>query len=398
VADPGDLVTRLPETGGCAWVRHGQGLVAWGEAARVEVGTGEDRLTRASAALARLLRNAEVDDAVGLPGAGPVAFGSFTFDPAREGSVLIVPRIVLGRRDGRAWLTTIDSGQGAEDGGVGPVQTLPAPSRIRYAGASFHEVAWMEAVDVAVRALWRGELDKVVLARDVLVWSEQPLDPRALVHRLAERFPQCYAFACAGLVGATPELLVRRVGDLIESVPLAGSAARGRNPAEDARIGEALLASQKNRAEHQLAVDSVRVALEPLCASLDVDPAPWLLRLGNVQHLATALWGRLNRPLRSLDLVSALHPTAAVCGTPTGAALDRIRALEALDRGRYAGPVGWTDARGDGEWGIALRCAEVAGARARLFTGAGLVAGSLPEAELEETRLKLLAMQSALQP
>ncbi|MGH8930077.1 MAG: isochorismate synthase, partial [Egibacteraceae bacterium] len=176
----------------------------------------------------------------------------------------------------------------------------------------------------------------------------------------------------------------------------AGSAARGADPGEDARLGEALRASAKNRSEHQLAVDSVRAALDPLCASLDVDAEPWLLQLGNVQHLATSVRGTLHRPVRSLDLAGALHPTAAVCGTPTTIALDHIRDLEGMDRGRYAGPVGWTDARGDGEWAIALRCAEVAGARARLFAGAGIVAGSLPEFELEETRLKLLAMQSAL--
>jgi len=229
------------------------------------------------------------------------------------------------------------------------------------------------------------------------VWAEQPLDPRALVHRLAERFPDCFAFACRGLVGATPELLIRRTGQVVQSVPLAGSARRGRGPGEDARLGQALLDSEKDRAEHQLAVDSVWEALQPLCARLEADAEPWVLRLDNVQHLATRFDGVLARPMASLDLAGALHPTAAVCGTPTAAALDRIRALERMDRGRYAGPVGWTDAHGDGEWGIALRCAEVNGPRARLFAGAGIVTGSLPEGELEETRLKLRAMQSALE-
>jgi menaquinone-specific isochorismate synthase len=179
-------------------------------------------------------------------------------------------------------------------------------------------------------------------------------------------------------------------------VPLAGSAARGRDPEDDARIGEELLRSEKNRSEHRLAVESVRDVLAPRCAELRTDAEPWLLRLANVQHLATRLDGELAEPVPSLVLAGALHPTAAVCGTPTELALDRIRRLEDMDRGRYAGPVGWTDAGGDGEWGIALRCAEVDGHRARLFTGNGLVAGSLPELELEETRLKLLAMQSAL--
>jgi menaquinone-specific isochorismate synthase len=393
VADPGELVPRLPDPAGFAWVRHGEGLVGWGEAAQLKVGRGAGRFARASAGLAALCSQAEVTDDVRLPGTGWVAFGSFAFDPSSEDSVLVVPQVVLGRRDGRAWLTVI----GDREGQISPPQSLPVPGRIRYAGASIPEMRWMETVDAALRAIRAGELDKVVLARDVLVWAHQPLDPRTLVRRLADRFPGCFAFACRGLVGATPELLVRRTGTMVESVPLAGSVRRGRDPGEDERLGQALLASVKDRAEHQLAVDSVRQALRPLCARLEADADPWLLRLDNVAHLATRFRGVLAQPMPSLDLAGALHPTAAVCGTPTAAALHRIRALEHLERGRYAGPVGWTDANGDGEWGIALRCAEVDGSRARLFAGAGIVAGSLPEGELEETRLKLRAMQSALE-
>lgn len=393
VADPGDLVPRLPDPHGFAWIRRGEGLVGWGQAAQVAVGSGAGRFARASAALAAQWSQAEVVDEVRLPGTGPVAFGSFAFDSSSDGSVLVVPRVVLGRRGGRAWVTVIGEGPAQ----VGPPQALPAPGRIRYAGASMPETRWMEAVDAALRAINASELEKVVLARDVLVWAQEPLDPRALVHRLADRFPDCFAFACRGLVGATPELLIRRTGTAVESVPLAGSARRGRDLGEDERLGEALLSSAKDRAEHQLAVDSVWEALRPLCARLEADADPWLLRLDNVQHLATRFRGVLTRPVPSLDLAGALHPTAAVCGTPTAAALHRIRALERMDRGRYAGPVGWTDAHGDGEWAIALRCAEVDGLRARLFAGAGIVTGSLPEGELEETRLKLRAMQSALE-
>jgi menaquinone-specific isochorismate synthase len=393
VPDPGDLVPRLPDPAGFAWVRRGEGLIGWGQATQLKVASGADRFTRASTALAALFNQAEITDEVRLPGTGPVAFGSFAFDPSSDHSVLVVPRVVLGRRGGRAWLTAI----GEERPEVASPQALLAPGRIRYAGTSMSELHWMEAVDAALRLINAGELAKIVLARDVLVWAEQPLDPRALVHRLAERFPDCFAFACRGLVGATPELLVRRTGTTIESVPLAGSARRDRDPDEDTGLGQALLASDKDRAEHELAVDSVRRALVPLCARLEADAEPWLLRLDNVQHLATRFQGILAQRVPSLDLAGALHPTAAVCGTPTSAALARIGALERMDRGRYAGPVGWTDARGDGEWAIALRCAEVDGSRARLFAGAGIVAGSLPEGELEETRLKLRAMQSALE-
>ncbi len=393
---PDDLLALLADPASVAWIRRGDGLVGWGRAARIDVGAGADRFARATAALAALFDRAVVDDEVGVPGTGPVAFGSITFDPRSAGSVLVVPAVVLGRRDGRAWLTV--TGDTPRDGGVPPgPQALPAPGRVRYAGASLPELAWLDAVATAARAVRAGELDKVVLARDLHVWSDAPLDPRVLARRLAERFPDCFTFVCEGLVGATPELLVRRTGTDVESLVLAGSAPRGRDAADDARRGAALLASHKDRREHDLAVASVRDVLAPRCGQLATDPQPHLLRLANVAHLATAVRGRLSGTPTALELAAALHPTAAVCGTPTAVALERIRVLERMDRGRYAGPVGWVDARGDGEWGIALRCAEVDGTRARLFAGAGIVGASLPEAELEETRLKLRAMQSALE-
>ncbi|HWB72777.1 MAG TPA: isochorismate synthase [Egibacteraceae bacterium] len=394
VADPRDLLARLPDDACLAWVRHGEGLVGWGQAARLDAGTGPERFARAAAWLSDLFAGAAVHDEVGGAGTGPVAFGSFTFDARAGGSLVVVPGITLGRRGGRAWVTAV-GGADLSIPAVGPVQALPACGRIRYAGASISELRWLDAVDDTAEAVRRGELAKAVLARDLRVWSEAELDVRVLARRLAERFPECYTFVCEGLVGATPELLVRRRGRRVESVVLAGSAPRGRG-GEDHRLGAALLGSRKDRAEHELAVASVREVLAPACTELAVD-GPRLLRLANVQHLCTSVRGTLIGSPTALELVAALHPTAAVCGTPTGRALARIRALEGMDRGRYSGPVGWMDARGDGEWGIALRCAEVAGTRARLFAGAGVVGDSLPEAELEETRLKLHAMQSALE-
>ena len=392
VDDPLDLLAYAAQPDSLAWVRHGEGLVGWGEAARLDLGPGPDRIGLAEAAFRRWCDEADVADSVGVAGSGPVAFASFTFDPRSAGSVLIVPRLVLGRRDGRAWLTSV----GSDAPPPRALQALPAPARIRYEGTSLDEVRWMEAVAAAVADIRAGALDKVVLARDVRVWSEAPLDTRVLARRLAERFGDCYTFVVDGLVGATPELLARRTGDVVESLVLAGSAPRGSDAAADAHAGQALLASAKDRWEHDLAVASARPVFERRCAELHVDAEPFLLQLANVQHLATALRGRLRAPATVLQLVADLHPTAAVCGTPTDAARERIRALEGMDRGRYSGPVGWMDARGDGEFGIALRCAEVAGDRARLFAGAGIVGDSLPEWELEETRLKLRAMQSAL--
>jgi menaquinone-specific isochorismate synthase len=236
----------------------------------------------------------------------------------------------------------------------------------------------------------------VVITRDQTAVSSAPFDLRLLLRRLTQRFPQCFAFACDGLVGATPELLIRRSGSEIQSIVLAGSADRGTSPREDHQLGAALLHSTKNMEEHRLAVESVTQRLAPYCAEFDGAARPWLLTLPNVQHIATTLSGRLVTESSALDLVAALHPTAAVCGTPTASALSLIRAIEGMDRGRYTGPVGWLDARGNGEWGIALRCAEVAGHQARLFAGCGIVARSSPPAELEETEIKLRAMRYAL--
>lgn len=393
VDDPLDLLSCLPEPGGVAWVRNAQGLVGWGEAARFEPVDGENRFARAQEEFAAWVQGCDVRDELCEPGTGPVAMASFTFDARSSGSVLVVPRIVLGRRGSVAWLTVV----GDEPAPPVPMlQALTDTGRIRYAGAALDEVSWLEAVARAVSDIGAGALDKVVLARDLLVWSESPLDTRVLARRLAERFPDCYTFICDGLVGATPELLVRRSGMTVESLVLAGSAARGETGADDDRIAQGLLTSAKDLWEHELAVASVRPRLLERCRELVTD-GPQLLRLANVQHLATRMTGRLHTAEPSLSLVAALHPTAAVCGTPTAKALDRIRALEGMDRGRYAGPVGWMDARGDGEFGIALRCAEVDGTRARLFAGAGVVGDSLPESELEETRLKLRAVQSALE-
>jgi menaquinone-specific isochorismate synthase len=216
-----------------------------------------------------------------------------------------------------------------------------------------------------------------------------------LLERLSHRFPECYTFSVGGLVGASPELLVRRNGRRVSSLVLAGTAARSRGPADE-ELGRRLLASEKERDEHDQAVNSVRVILEDLCDRLTV-AEPELLQLPNLQHIATKIEGTLADDISSLEVAGALHPTAAVCGAPTTRALSAIRDLEGMDRGRYAGPVGWTNSRGDGEWAIALRCAEIEGARGRLFAGGGLVAASEPEAELEETRLKFRAMMSVLE-
>lgn len=394
VDDSDDLLAALPSDAPLAWIREGEGLIGWGEAARFDPGTGGARFRRAESALQAWFDDiAAAGEDVG-PGGGPVAWASFTFDPAVAGSCVVVPRVVVGRRGGTTWLTTIgddDPSSSRTSGGA-----APPPVRVRYAGASVDEVRWLEAVADTARAVREGSLAKVVLARDLKVWAAEPLDARVLARRLAQRFPNCWTFLCDGLVGATPELLVRRTGTAVESTVLAGSAPRGRGD-HDAELGAALLTSRKDRVEHTLAVASVVDRLAGACTKVTADPEPWLLRLANVQHLASNVTATLHRPMTALGVAGLLHPTAAVGGTPTQAAVEHIRAVEGMDRARYSGPVGWVDSNGDGEFGIALRCAQVAGTTARLFAGAGIVGESLPEAELEETRLKLRAMQSALE-
>lgn len=391
---PADLLALLPTPDGCAWLHDGDGAVAWGEAARLEVGAGEDRFERAAGWLDDLLGSARVDDPLGVPGSGPVAFGAFSFDPGSPASVLVVPEVAVWKRDGHAWITR--SGMGAVPTHEVEVEPVTPTDKIRYAGSSIDEVAWLEAVDAAIGEIGAGRIDKVVLARDVKVWSKAPFDQRALTGRLSERYPECYTFAVDGFLGATPELLLGRTGENVASLVLAGTAPRSADDVEDRAIGEGLLSSTKDAGEHRLSVESVHSLLGSFCDTLAHDSSPSLLKLANVQHLATWIQGTLRDDVGTLEMIARLHPTAAVCGTPTDDALDLIRKLEGLDRGRYAGPVGWIDCRGDGEFGIALRCAEVSGTRARLFAGAGLVDGSVPEAELDETRLKLRAMRAAL--
>ncbi|WP_019634588.1 isochorismate synthase [Actinomadura atramentaria] len=393
IADPGDLIARLPGPGALAFVHRGQGVIGWGEAARIAVPGGRDRFTAAAARLAELFAGADVHDPLRLPGTGPVAFGTFGFTPDSPGNALIVPRHVLGRRDGAAWVTTI----GADPAPLGLVRPPADPGPLTWSDGALGAAGWQDAVAAAVARIRAGGLGKVVLARDLYAEAAAPIDDRVLLRRLADRFPGCYTFACDGLVGATPELLVRRSGGTVESLVLAGTSARGTDDADDAARAAALRASAKDLHEHAYAADMVRASLAPLCDELVAPDEPEILALPNVMHLASPIRGRLRSERSVLDVVGALHPTPAVGGTPTAAALDLIAELEGMERGRYAAPVGWIDGRGDGEWGIALRCAEVGGRRARLFAGCGIVGDSVPAEELAEADNKFRAMRYALE-
>jgi menaquinone-specific isochorismate synthase len=396
IADPGPLLRTLPADEVVAWTRGTDGFAAWGEAARLTV-SGPDRFAQAAQWWREVVASLDVDDQVHVPGSGPVAFASFTFDDGPDSSVVIVPSVIAGRRDGASWVTTLGDVDAATSATPTPVRS---PGQVRYSDGSITSSAYENAVAAAVERIRGGELDKVVLARDLVASTENPLDPRALLAPLARAYPGCWTFAVDGLVGATPELLVRRTGDHVVSRVLAGTTARGSDAVVDAQHAAELLASDKDRVEHELAVRSVSDALGPFCSDLVVPRAPEVVRLANVQHLQTDITGRLANGESALDLAAALHPTAAVCGTPTGRARAAIRELEDMDRGRYAGPVGWIDSRGDGAFGIALRCAQIDPIdrrTLRMFAGCGIVAGSVPADELAESQTKLLAMREALE-
>ena len=395
IAEPGPLLSLLPEDGVLAWVSRGEGLVGWGEAARFEV-SGPERFSLAQDWWQATVAASDVVDDVLLPGTGLVAFGSFAFDGERASSLLVVPEVVVGHRDGTWWVTTIG-------GPVPPrlaARPVRAPGAVQFAAGSRSSAGWTQVVADAVARITAGEVAKVVLARDLEARTEQPLDVRWPLQRLAADYPDCITFAVDGLFGATPEVLVRLEDGLATSRVLAGTIRRSGNGDRDVEKATWLARSSKDLEEHEYAVRSVAEALAPHCAAVDVPQEPFVLHLANVMHLATDVRASVADGATSLTLVASLHPSAAVCGTPTSAAMQVIRDLEGLDRGRYAGPVGWTGADGDGEWGIALRCAQVDQddpRRLRLFAGCGIVAGSQPEEELAESAAKLVPVRDALQ-
>jgi len=383
LVDPTDLLDLLPcDTTPLTWLHEGDGLIAWDVAATTTV-RGPERFARAQRWWTRFCADAHVDDAVLAPGTGPVSFASFAFDGEAE-SVITVPGTIVGRRDGKAWITTITPCQPSPAPADGPMSAPPpAPD-------------YEQIVAAAVSDISAGLLDKVVLARSVSVSGD--IDVLRTLRRLTVRYSDCWTFSVHGLIGATPELLVRRTGEQVMSRVLAGTVPRAKDEAESGQLASAMVASDKAREEHAYAVMSVAQALGTHCTDLEVPAEPSVLRLANVQHLATDVHAMLVDDTSVVAIAGALHPTAAVCGTPTERAMQYILSHEGLDRGRYAGPVGWFDANGDGEFGIALRCGQLSpdNSRIDLFAGCGIVAGSDPQSEFEESETKLAAMRWAL--
>jgi len=416
------------------WLAPGDGfaLVAVG-AAWTSRSIGPGRFQEAAAAWASLTRGAVLSaGGPGPRGTGPLLLGGFAFAPGsrRPGETwlgfddgeLLLPRLLLTISGARAWLTASAIVGGAAGGGNpgGGEQTAAdlderwveiervssAAVPLTPAAAGLHvtsavpEQAWRAAVIRLAGAVGRGRVDKVVLARQVEVSADAPIEVPAVLRRLEASAPESTVFAIGRgprtFLGATPERLVRTDGHEFRTVAMAGSIRRGADEDEDARLAAELLASEKEREEHRVVVDMLRQTLGPLAARLDLEPSASVVRLRHIQHLVTQVSGRLREQAGILDLVERLHPTPAVGGAPRELALALLKDEERLDRGWYAGPVGWLDVRGDGEFVVAIRSGVVNGSTASLFTGCGIVADSEPAREWEESQVKLRALASAL--
>ncbi|MCW3765125.1 isochorismate synthase MenF [Paenarthrobacter ureafaciens] len=427
----GGLPSFLVRDDVLCWSRREAGLVGYGELTRFNA-TGPDRFLEADMWWRHLILEADITDQVELPGTGPVAFGSFAFSKTSPHvSRLILPELVVGMRDGRAWATqlTFDdaplteagvlaalkrwlsdaSGDEPAAGGsdVGPSPEVAAlnGSRGSLGRGSLSETAWMEAVTNGVEEIRAGKLEKLVLARDVVANLPEGVSAAEVLRQLAARYRECWTYGVDGLVGATPEMLIQVEGRTAQARVLAGTLDRRDaegvegSPMEYAE--RVLAGSEKQRHEHEIAIDSLTRQLAPFSEAMNSHSEPFILELPNVWHLASDVKAELadieGHVPTCLALINALHPTAAVCGTPTQVAGALIRKLEHLDRGPYAGPVGWLDAAGNGEWGIALRGAVIEDANTvRLYAGCGIVEGSQPEAELAETWAKFRPMLEAL--
>ena len=398
VSDAQNLLSLLPDSQSLAWVRGGDGLVGWGEFDRLEV-VGADRFEKIRLWWREHCAHFTIHDEVKKFGTGPLLFLSGTFD-ADEISVAIIPKVIVGQRNGRTWVTWIGEASAPE---LTPAAQPEAPLNLSWVGGAISPSQWEINVGKALAKIYSGEISKVVLARDLVAQSDLPFDARHIMNKLAENYSSTWIFSVANLVGATPELLVRLNKGLVTSRILAGTIQRTGDDQRDLALAASLARSSKDLEEHEYAVDSVAQTLAPFCSSTNVPETPFVLHLSNVMHLATDVTGVLTDSLAPADLftvVRELHPSAAVCGTPRPAAQRAIKEVEAMSRGRYAGPVGWIDSKGEGEIGIALRCAQINSTNPReirLFAGCGIVQGSDPAKEYAESQAKLLPIREALE-
>ena len=386
-------------------------------------GFGEGRFTQVSAAYRRLVSGAQIDTCPSYPLAAPVALGGFAFDPsapanpvweAYPDALLIVPRFLFLSAEHTAWCTinlqvsaSCDPDTVTDDivGELAELMSVDADPLGDRQPAILEPIndpsgPWEQQVHDIVQEIQRGAVQKVVLARELHLRARADFDVDIALRRLAVAAGHCTLFALdtgsGCMIGATPERLIRLQGQTVQVDCLAGSTARGDTEHADRRLGEALLHSDKDRREHGLVVGTLREALSSYCLSLQVPDAPRLLRLPDVQHLHTPLQGTLPAGSSILDMVARLHPTPGVGGVPCPQALELIREQERLSRGWYAGPIGWVDACGGGEFVVGIRSALVRGSEAWLYAGCGIVKGSDPRSEYEESCLKLRPMLAAL--
>lgn len=387
------------------YARAGRGFFGSG-VALIHSAKGPNRFEELSQFWQQVVSQAAVDDQVGLPGSGLMAYASMAFsDRSATESVLIVPRRVLVVQEDRAWLTEISCDL-ASPAALEPesdwwLQQLSAdeltPAELELKIGSQTRGGFMAAVQDAVDRIRAGVVNKVVLARDLTAELPADFDLRPALAKLSDDYQKCWVYSVAGNFGASPELLIRSAQGEVSARVLAGTAGRGTDPDVDRAIADGLAHSAKNRGEHRLAVESLVRSLEPFCDAVEADAEPFSLQLPDVWHLATDVRGHLSSQVDLLRVLAELHPTAAVAGTPRDRALQLIDELEPFDRGFYAGPVGWISADGSGEFVIALRGAQIQDGLLRAMAGCGIVAESDPKAELQETELKFAAIRSAVE-
>ncbi len=378
-----------------SWVRGGDGLVGFGIHKRHTV-SGPDRFTEARKWWRNSINEFDIRNNLHGAGTGPILFSSFSFDSSEE-SQLIIPKVVIGQRNGKSWITWIGDQSQPQ---LSRASDKRAPLHLSWSGSNGD--VWQERVARAIEKIKGGKLEKVVLARFTTATSDSAISARPILNYLSSEYPSTWIYSNDGLIGATPELLVRLSKSLITSRILAGTIRKTGDDERDLALAGSLARSSKDLEEHEYAVRSVADALAPFCSSMNVPESPFVLHLSNVMHLATDVTGVLSdnsSPSDIFELVARLHPSAAVCGTPTEVAKRTIDEIEGISRGRYAGPVGWIDAKGDGELGIALRCGQISHDKKsiRIYAGCGIVAGSDPEREYAESQAKLLPMRSALE-
>lgn len=378
------------------FINQGQGLIGFGEAARIEA-KGANRINELNSEWQKVVQNAEIQDSVAKPGSGLIAFGAVAFaESSAAKSVLIIPKVVIGFSGSELWLTRVNT---AEENVLELIQNkAKEQSPLRFESGKINPNQFKENIERALKEIVSNNIEKVVLARDLVSEIPSDFDYSIALQKLATKFYTCFTYSVDGLFGASPELLVKVSHSQVSARVLAGTAGRGTDPGVDEAIGSALASSHKNLEEHKFAVDSLVSELAVLATEIDADEKPFSLALPNLWHLASDIHAVLKADSTSLQVVNALHPSAAVAGTPRIKAQQLIAELENLDRGHYAGPVGWIGADGDGVWAIALRGAQVEKNenQIRAFAGCGIVSESEAEAELAETNLKFKPILEAL--